>query len=331
MFKNGIPWLEKHFAGQRSSGDKIRENLLSTDASRWIRNKVEEVFPEVANLILRLVPSLMGAEDMYCWYGTKSGIYSVKSGGALSLGANLATRGLSADIACPHCGDTETALHLFFHCHFTIQVWTLAPLNRPLRVSSCSSLAAAIQEASLLVCLPPTGLVGNFSSWIFWFLWTSRNKLVFENRHISAGSTISSAITSTVVCNTDAAWSCESSIAGLGWIYNLSDLNKQEALSKCSRNVSSPLMAEALAMREAIISAKHRLLYKVWFQSDSQELIRAINSKSYPMELYGVLSDIELLSSFFVFISFSFIPRAQNMLADSVAKNAMCDAPATLF
>lgn len=281
--------------------------------------------------------------------------------GALSLGTNLATWGLSADIACLHCGDTETAVHLFFHCPFAIQVWTLAPLNRPLRVSSCSSLAAAIQEASLLVCLPHTGLVGNFSSWICWFLWTSRNKLIFENRHISAGSTISSAITSarewqlaqhekhppcqskilhegyitpppqTVVCNTDAAWSCESSIASLGWIYNFSYLNKQEALSKCSRNVSSLLMAEALAMREAILSAKHRLLYKVWFQSDSQELIRAINSKSYPMELYGVLSDIELLSSFFVFISFSFIPRAQNMLADSVAKNAMCDAPATLF
>ena len=82
-------------------------------------------------------------------------------------------------------------------------------------------------------------------------------------------------------------------------------------------------MAEALALREALLSSKHSLLSKVWFRSDSQGLITAINSKTYPVELYGVLSDIEFLSSSFSFIAFSFIPRAQNMLADSLAKNAL--------
>ncbi|CAN6814314.1 unnamed protein product, partial [Brassica oleracea] len=37
-------------------------------------------------------------------------------------------------------------------------------------------------------------------------------------------------------------------------------------------------------------------------RSDSQLLIKAINSKTYPMELFGVLMDIELLSSTFAFI-----------------------------
>lgn len=29
---------------------------------------------------MHITPSLMGAEDSYCWYGTNSGIYYVKSG-----------------------------------------------------------------------------------------------------------------------------------------------------------------------------------------------------------------------------------------------------------
>ncbi|KAF3537141.1 hypothetical protein F2Q69_00022526 [Brassica cretica] len=102
---------------------------------------------------------------------------------------------------------------------------------------------------SSLICLPPIGLYVIFPSWVCWFLWITRNRLVFENRHISAGSTISSALalarewkmalqgclslcrisaflTGTitpppqmVMCKTDADWSRESCIAGLGWIY----------------------------------------------------------------------------------------------------------------
>lgn len=114
---------------------------------------------------------------------------------------------------------------------------------------------------------------------------------------------------------------------GLGWIYNYTHSHEKEGFSKRLMHVSSPLMAEALAMREALISAKQHLLSKVWFHSDSQELIRTINSKTYPMELYGVLTDIEFLSMQFMYILFSFIHGAQNMLADFLAKSAMYASP----
>lgn len=139
--------------------DMVVADLLSSDSSCWLKRKIDQVLPAYETQILRLVPSMMGAEDAYCWYGTKSGTYSVKSGylalqevqkaqviapppnesfdwqktvwtvdtspklklflwklcrGALATGENLATRGIYVSTSCPHCGDTETALHLFF-------------------------------------------------------------------------------------------------------------------------------------------------------------------------------------------------------------------------
>lgn len=211
--------------------DMVVADLLSSDSSCWLKRKIDQVLPAYETQILRLVPSMMGAKDAYCWYGTKSGTYSVKSGylalqevqkaqviapppnesfdwqktiwtvdtspklklflwklcrGALATGENLATRGIYVSTSCPHCGDTETALHLFFQCPFATEVWSLAPLNQPLCQASLGTLSSALENASSATCLPPTGLYKNVSSWICWFLWTARNQLVFEHRHNSA-------------------------------------------------------------------------------------------------------------------------------------------------
>ena len=85
----------------------------------------------------------------------------------------------------------------------------------------------------------------------------------------------------------------------------------------------------SLALREALRTAQTSHLTKVWMRSDSLELVRAVNSKSYPMELFGVLMDIEFLSSSFDFIMFSFIPRAQNTVADLLAKSALATGSAS--
>lgn len=95
--------------------------------------------------------------------------------------------------------------------------------------------------------------------------------------------------------------------------------------------VSSPLMAEGLAVREAVLAAIAIHIPKVWIQSDSLGLVRALNSKQYPMELYRVLKDIELLSSTFSFFCFSHISRTCNSKADSVARNAQLLPSSTLY
>ncbi|WZZ12289.1 hypothetical protein YC2023_105378 [Brassica napus] len=50
--------------------------------------------------------------------------------------------------------------------------------------------------------------------------------------------------------------------------------------------VSSPLMAEALAIREALLHASTLHYKRIWFRSDSQGLITAINSNLRSIELY---------------------------------------------
>ncbi|KAG2256921.1 hypothetical protein Bca52824_076215 [Brassica carinata] len=105
------------------------------------------------------------------------------------------------------------------------------------------------------------------------------------------------------IINCDASWRIETLTAGLGWIVEdkQSDLCTEGQAQ--SEFVASPLMAEALALREALITVRHGSP-NVWIRSDNLELIRAINSKVFPMELYGVLKDIESLSSSLDFILF---------------------------
>lgn len=59
------------------------------------------------------------------------------------------------------------------------------------------------------------------------------------------------------------------------------------------------------------------------FEADSTQLIKAVNMEECPTELYGVLSDIFSYVSAFDFVSFSWIPRERNSLADTLAKNAL--------
>ncbi|CAN7053927.1 unnamed protein product [Brassica oleracea var. botrytis] len=63
--------------------------------------------------------------------------------------------------------------------------------------------------------------------------------------------------------------------------------------------------------------------------SDCQVLVRAICSKSSPVELYGLVCEIELLSSLFDYCTLSFISRSLNLEADLLAKSALFNAALT--
>ena len=82
-------------------------------------------------------------------------------------------------------------------------------------------------------------------------------------------------------------------------------------------------MAEALAVGEALLHAKALHLSNICLKSDNQVLIKALNSKQHPVEIYGINLDIENLSSSFSSITFSYVPRSLNLAADALAKSAL--------
>ena len=95
-----------------------------------------------------------------------------------------------------------------------------------------------------------------------------------------------------------------------------------------ARFVGSALAAEGLAMKEALKKCKEMGVKRVTCESDSAQLITAINSGVGKPKIYGIVSDItELVSSFDV-ISFSWISRERNRTADCLAKQCLLEVEA---
>lgn len=100
----------------------------------------------------------------------------------------------------------------------------------------------------------------------------------------------------------DGAWRNDLKLAGLGW--TLLERNIHSSYATHCHYVDSPLLAEALAMREALSKSKELGFQKLQCEFDSSQLIKAIFSHKPPPEIYGVIADILCLSLQFIAVSF---------------------------
>ncbi|KAF3526316.1 14.7 kDa ribonuclease H-like protein [Brassica napus] len=123
------------------------------------------------------------------------------------------------------------------------------------------------------------------------------------------------------IARSDAAWSTTTKNAGLGWLV----INReQRTLQKRGVSViSSVLVEEGLALKEAVATCRHQDIKEVQFESDSTQLIKSINKKSPTLEMYGIVEDIHILASAFDRVAFEWIPRKRNSEADMLAKNVL--------
>nr|VDD57687.1 unnamed protein product [Brassica oleracea] len=93
--------------------------------------------------------------------------------------------------------------------------------------------------------------------------------------------------------------------------------------SSSRRYVASALVAEAMALKSGLDMAVTKGYKDVVCLSDSRCLVGLLTDKSSVIALKGLFHDICVLSYSLNSISFKFIPRASNMIADRIAKNAL--------
>lgn len=127
-----------------------------------------------------------------------------------------------------------------------------------------------------------------------------------------------------ITCNVDAAWDSTSRRCGLGGIFS-GPVPVHLPTQLCSSRslVSSALMAEALAVHLAVMTADFAKIKSLLILSDSLDLINLLNKMELRPALFGIVFDIYHFSSYFDVISFVHVSRLSNCEADSVAKSAL--------
>lgn len=288
---------------------------------------------EISTLVMPSHPKL----QVFLWKITQGANLQLR--GALPKGANLQLRGLQHNTSWPHCGELETISHLFLYCAFAKRVWSstiLSPHFDPDSYINITAFTDALKACKTSACLPPIGIISDIFPWICWEIWTARNKLIFEDWRISPEETVSRAIRNAREWNSaqapsappswlqsqplsipdldaltlgfsDTAWSKESNTAAFGCIFQNREGQTIHHDSRMERNVSSPLVAEALALRWTIITALSKGFLNTYFNTDCKSLVTAISSQLPPAVLFGIIQDIDILSTCFSSISFKFI------------------------
>lgn len=371
--------------------DSKVSDLLDHDSSEWNITAIRQLLPQYEDIIQKIMLSSYKMPDTLVWLPEKSGSYTTRSGyalaktncastapdrfnwylhiwniktlpklklflwkamsNALPVGTALSSRGLSDHLVCKGCGETESTLHVLLHCRLAQRVWDLVPAMNIPEASSITSISQLIQEGQRLIALPPTGLSVPIFPWLLWNLWTSRNKLLFEDKSFSGKEVVDKAIiearawqnaqlqatitfrpqapprstypsSSTVKCYTDASWLVSSGRCGLGWVFIDANGTPFDHGSSHRSLVGSALVAEALAVKACLLAATSSGHRKLECFSDSKSLISILAKKEWAVEIHPILHDIFFLCLSFDCISFSFVPRLLNVIADGLAKSA---------
>ncbi|KAF3555918.1 hypothetical protein F2Q69_00012831 [Brassica cretica] len=284
-------------------------------------------------------PSICSAPDELMWLKTASGEYSTKSGyraqsdtlilkevhdlatsqdwfanvwelntpekikvflwnslhDALPVGEQFSIRNITLSSQCPQCTEAELVLYMLFTCGYSQEVWRLSPLATNFEPSLTTTTCEGLDLFRRILSLPPI-ILGPV-------LCINQDPTLDPNR---------------TRMYTDAAWNPSMMCAGLAWI--IEDAESSSSHSAASSFVTSPLIAEILMTRNAMISALHCGINSLSVLSDSQVLINLVKSRGRHLQIAVLLNDIYLFFPLFNAIQFKFIPRLDNSRAGSVAK-----------
>lgn len=128
---------------------------------------------------------------------------------------------------------------------------------------------------------------------------------------------------SVLVWNVDAAWDVTSGGCGIGGVFSGGTDQPVPNLSEFNTHVSSALIAEALAVRLAVVTAAYSNIRSLAVLSVSLSLVNLLKKRETQPELFGIMLDIYHFIPLFDVISFSFISWNFNFEADTLAKSVL--------
>ncbi|XP_043717963.1 uncharacterized protein LOC122665896 [Telopea speciosissima] len=258
------------------------------------------------------------------------------------------------------CGDhEETVDHILLKCTFVRAIWFGCNLNSLLaRGGNNLSLYQFIQTWSSLSNRGKTTFkeVTALCCFVLWYLWTSRNDLLFGGKVCSGEEVIQAAhkackefleasskselSQASARVPTHSIWSppllgafklnCDASFdpglkrSGIGFVI-------RDHLGRSCIAISNPttfsdiLVGEAMAIREGLLEAISEGTLSITVESNNLVIISYLLNPSKPpdLKILPIVEDIRHISSYFDDCMFSYIPRAANSLADCLARRAL--------
>jgi ribonuclease HI len=267
----------------------------------------------------------------------------------LPSGQQLLRRRVPCSPSCIHCSADETVEHALLFCPFARAVWDGVKERFGIQLGrKCFSTPKKWLFDFLARC---SGDEATTLAVTFWHLWDARNKLREEGgtidpssvarkvnayidmiqthmiqansiprRETSAAVSWSPPMEGKLMINVDAALFKTSQSMGMGFLVR--GHSGDCMLARCDKisNITSPEMAEALAVRGALSFAKEEGLDNFICASDCLSVVQRVSSPAKDRSTCGaVIEDIKRLLSSFQFSSIIHVFRSQNVAAHVLA------------
>ncbi|RYR05051.1 hypothetical protein Ahy_B06g084898 [Arachis hypogaea] len=274
----------------------------------------------------------------------------------LPIFGNLFHKRITNTPMCPIClQEPETTEYALLLCPWTRPAWFGAQIQccpTTLTVSSFGKWMMELLRKMKLSAGASYDLWSSKVAFLVWEVWKARNLAIYQQtipnpllvirkanlmelefrelseqpaKHTTTVSRLASRVTwrpplqGWIKCNVDVAFIDAQSVGAVAAVFR--DHNGS-LLSGINSTIvaGSPLAAEALAIRAALIMSQNFLMQKIIIESDNQILIQALKSHASIAEIQVVLDDILHLARIISSCGFTWVPREANSLAHEVAK-----------
>jgi hypothetical protein len=269
----------------------------------------------------------------------------------LPCGHQLQKRHIPASSLCIFCGQHETVEHALLFCQFAGEVWKEIKTEFNVHLKRRGFVSARTWVLDFFNrCSDVEATVVMV---VLWHIWDARNKaregdtlvhprttaakakayieMILNNLYKTAPTYRCESSSSrakwtpppegTVLINVDAAIFATSRRMGAGVVARNHDGSFLAACGERYDEVVVPEIAEAIAVRRALLFAQEEEFSKIIIASDCLSVIQRIKSGEVDRSLYGpVIEDIKLMSRGFGTCEFCHVYRVTNVAAHLLAK-----------